>query len=51
MIFFLDENFPKKAVSILRSKGHSVYDIRGTDFEGLSDIDIFIMSKKIRLYF
>jgi len=30
MIFFLDENFPKKVISLLEKQGHTVFDIRGT---------------------
>ncbi len=46
MTFFLDENFPKKAIELLESTGYSVIDIRGTDKEGLSDNDIFNMCKE-----
>lgn len=31
MTFFLNENFPKKAVEILNNQGYAVIDIRGTD--------------------
>jgi predicted nuclease of predicted toxin-antitoxin system len=51
MIFFLDENFPKIAKSILESRNHKVYDIRGTDKEGLSDSNIFAISIKNRAIF
>jgi len=44
MIFFLDENFPKVAKTILESKNHIVYDIRGTKDEGLPDSEIFQLS-------
>jgi predicted nuclease of predicted toxin-antitoxin system len=37
MLFFLDENFPKRAVSFLNEKGHETLDLRGTPEEGLSD--------------
>ena len=46
MNFFLDENFPKIAGKILEAEGHAVFDIRGTEKEGISDIDIFNMIKK-----
>lgn len=45
MNFFLDENFPKIAGKILEAEGHAVFDIRGTEKEGISDIDIFNISK------
>jgi len=41
MNFFLDENFPRRALEILQKSGHVVYDIRGTNEEGLSDAEIF----------
>jgi len=51
MNFFLDENFPKTAALLLESQGHAVYDIRGTDKEGLSDADIFEICRKQRAIF
>jgi predicted nuclease of predicted toxin-antitoxin system len=41
MKFLLDENFPKAAVVLLRSSGHEVFDIRGTDDEGMEDDALF----------
>ncbi len=46
MTFFLDENFPKKAIGLLERTGHTVIDIRGTNKEGLPDNDIFNMCKE-----
>ncbi len=46
MIFFFDENFPKKASDILTRFGHSFIDIRGTEDEGLNDSEIFQLCKK-----
>jgi predicted nuclease of predicted toxin-antitoxin system len=46
LIFFLDENFPRSAAEMLRKAGHTIFDIRGTDDEGLSDEDIFNMAQK-----
>ena len=46
MIFFLDENFPKKAKSILIKEGYSVFDIRGTDKQGLADKELFRIVKQ-----
>lgn len=36
MKFFLDENFPKSAKDFLATRGHEVFDIRGTADEGLT---------------
>ncbi len=41
MRFMLDENFPKAAVVLLRGAGHEVFDIRGTDDEGMEDDALF----------
>ena len=41
MNIFLDENMPRDAAELLRSRGCTVHDVRGTDKEGLSDADIF----------
>lgn len=46
MLFFLDENFPKKAVSFLNEKGHETLDIRGTPQEGLADSLIFTIAQE-----
>ena len=46
MKFFLDENFPKKAASLLEQLGHKVFDIRGTVQEGISDAEIFSLARK-----
>jgi predicted nuclease of predicted toxin-antitoxin system len=51
MIFFLDENFPKKAIWLLQEYGHSSIDIRGSNQEGLSDIDIFSLAKNKKAVF
>lgn len=51
MKFFLDENFPKKVTSVLEKQGHTVFDIRGTAQEGISDTKIFSMSKKEKAIF
>ena len=41
MKFFLDENFPRKAVQLLEADRHQVFDIRGTELEGIADGEIF----------
>ncbi len=51
MRFFLDENFPKAAMSLLVSEGHEVYDVRGTPNEGMTDDQIFSMAQKRRAVF
>ena len=37
MRFFLDENFPKAAISLLERAGHQCFDPRGTPLEGVED--------------
>jgi predicted nuclease of predicted toxin-antitoxin system len=39
--FFLDENFPRKALGLLQSLGNEVFDIRGSIDEGCDDTIIF----------
>ena len=51
MIFFLDENFPKMAHTILGNAGHTVLDIRSTDKEGLPDNELFQLAKQGRAIF
>jgi predicted nuclease of predicted toxin-antitoxin system len=51
MKFFLDENFPKKVTSVLEQLGHTVFDIRGTSQEGISDTEIFSLAKKVKAIF
>ncbi|RKX83402.1 MAG: hypothetical protein DRP58_08810 [Spirochaetes bacterium] len=51
MKFFLDENFPKKVTSLLEQLGHTVFDIRGTVQEGISDLEIFSLAKKEKAIF
>ena len=46
MKFFLDENFPKLIVQILEDRGHQVFDIRSSKFEGSNDTDIFKMAQE-----
>jgi predicted nuclease of predicted toxin-antitoxin system len=49
--FFLDENFPRKAIPILNSRGFSAHDIRGSDFEGEDDKHIFERAQKHQAVF
>jgi predicted nuclease of predicted toxin-antitoxin system len=51
MKFFLDENFPKAAEGILEGMGHEVFDLRGSDREGLSDRDIFAEAQRCAAVF
>ncbi len=46
MNFFLDENFPKPVTQILISKGHQVFDMRSTEFEGSGDTKIFELAQE-----
>ena len=45
MNVFLDENFPGKAREFLESRGFKVFDIRGTNQEGMKDADLFKLSQ------
>jgi hypothetical protein len=47
MLFFLDENFPKKAVAFLNDKGHETLDVRGTPQTGIPDHQIFAMAQEM----
>ena len=51
MNVLLDENFPKKAKEVLERSGFIVYDVRGTENEGLTDVEIFSIAKKDRALF
>ena len=51
MKFFLDENFPKKAALVPEQFGHTVFDIRGTVQEGISDTEIFSLAKEKKAIF
>lgn len=46
MKFFLDENFPKPATEILARRGHEVFDVRSTEFEGSNDVQIFELAQE-----
>ncbi len=49
MKFFLDENFPKSAERYLVSKGHVVFDIRGSPDEGIDDLPHEILHQAVQL--
>jgi len=51
MKFYLDENFPKTVISILENKGHKVFDIRSTKYEGSDDISIFELAQNKKAIF
>ncbi|HNZ27528.1 MAG TPA: DUF5615 family PIN-like protein [Spirochaetota bacterium] len=51
MIYFLDENFPKKSSDLLKARGNQIIDVRGTDKEGLSDVDLFYIAKHSKSIF
>ncbi len=46
MNFFLDENFPLGARSLIEARGGIVFDIRGTKHEGAGDVEIFRMAQE-----
>ena len=51
MIYFLDENFPKKAISLLETHQHTAFDIRDSSKEGLEDKEIFSLAKMEKAVF
>jgi predicted nuclease of predicted toxin-antitoxin system len=51
MIFFLDENMPKSVGLFLQSLNHSTYDVRGTEFEGSTDRDLFTLVQEKQAIF
>jgi len=51
MKFFLDENFPKKVAHLLNDRNHEIIDIRGTDSEGLTDMEIFNLAQENKVIF
>jgi predicted nuclease of predicted toxin-antitoxin system len=42
MKILVDENIPAMTVRGLREYGHDVKDIRGTESEGQSDVDLWV---------
>ena len=51
MEFYEVKNFPKKAIPLLEKLGHTVFDIRGIDREGLSDLELFPLVKNEKTVF
>ncbi len=51
MNVFLDENFPRKSTALLEERGFNVFDIRGSQFEGEDDPDIFERALKQQALF
>ena len=50
MRIIVDENIPLMTANELRSLGHNVMDIRGTDLEGIDDEELWkIVLKEKRL--
>jgi len=48
MKFFLDENFPKSAAPWLSQFGHEVFDLRGTEGEGMPDHELFAQAQELK---
>jgi predicted nuclease of predicted toxin-antitoxin system len=46
MNFLLDENFPKSAEKLLVDSGHHVIDIRGTNWQGVDDFQLFELAQQ-----
>jgi predicted nuclease of predicted toxin-antitoxin system len=51
MKFLLDENFPKSAVLLLDARGHHVLDVRGSQYEGAEDSEVFEWAQQERAIF
>ena len=47
MKFFLDENFPKTAGTWLSELGYVVFDVRGSEKEGITDIELFSQAQEL----
>lgn len=47
MTFFLDENFPRSATSLLGTLGHSVVDARDVAAPGTDDRSLFAMAQDV----
>ena len=47
MKFFLDENFPKSAATWLAQFECEVFDLRGTEDEGMPDCDLFARAQEL----
>ena len=47
MKFFLDENFPKTAGTWLSELGYMVFDVRGSEKEGITDIELFSQAQEL----
>ena len=47
MKFLLDENFPKTAGTWLSELGYVVFDVRGSEKEGLTDIELFSQAQEL----
>jgi predicted nuclease of predicted toxin-antitoxin system len=45
--FLLDENFPRKADSILIASGHEVFDVRDIIKPGSNDEKVFYLAQKL----
>jgi len=43
---FIDENIPQITVDELKKMGHDIRDIRGTEYEGVIDTDLWKMAQK-----
>lgn len=46
MNIFVDENIPKITVKTLKNDGHTVFDIRNTEKEGVPDEEIWEITQK-----
>ncbi len=42
----VDENIPKMTTNTLLELGHNVLDIRGTEFEGIPDNQVWQMAQE-----
>ena len=46
MRYFLDENIPKEAQTLIVERGFSFVDIRGTEYEGANDTILFRLAQE-----
>ncbi|MCH8124807.1 DUF5615 family PIN-like protein [candidate division KSB1 bacterium] len=46
MIFFLDENFPRKSISYINSTGHETIDGHSIEYKGVDDSVLFDIAQK-----
>lgn len=51
MTIFVDENIPSSSIEVIKKLDHTVLDIRGSDKEGISDVEIFVLAQENKAVF